>query len=502
MTEKDPRSSGALLTMLDALPEQIARYRLSDLVVLYCNAAKAAVYDTTPEEMTGRSLHEILTAQELTELREHLEQLGPERRVLREVKPWIRPQDGQQRWLEWVDQWYPGSDGAELLTVGRDVTERHLAEQRLRESQERFRLAMADAPIGMALVGLDARFLDVNAALCELLGRSREELLTLTTIDITHPDDVDADLAYGRASQQGQDQPGLVKRYVRPDGTVVSGLLKVSTVRADDGHPAYIIGQVIDITAQLAHEDQLRRAAEAEHAAAEQLRQLDEVKNAFLTAVSHELRTPLTVVRGMATTLQRLGDRADEALRGQMTSALEHHADRLSALLDDLLDLDRLVRGTLTVQADDLDLSELVRDQVAATSAADRILLQAPPSLRVAGDRVQLERIVANLLENAEKYAPHGDVEVVLRHTDAGLARLEVRDEGPGIPARDREVVFEPFHRGGGDHPQPGTGIGLSLVREFVRLHGGQIWVEPSDTGAHVIAELPVQPPARTASNR
>jgi len=175
--------------MLDALPERVARYRLTDLTVLYCNAAKAAQYGLTPDQLIGRPLADVPPAPSIAFLREHLAQLGPERRHVTTVGAIDEP-DAPTCWIEWNEQWMAGGEGPEVLSVGRDITDRYHDQQRLRESEQRFRLAMDDAPIGMALIDLQGRFLEVNTALCELLDRTEDELLTITMLDVTHPDDI------------------------------------------------------------------------------------------------------------------------------------------------------------------------------------------------------------------------------------------------------------------------------------------------------------------------
>jgi len=492
-TTEHPCGEAHLAAMLDQLPEWVTRYRIHDLEVLYCNAAKAADFGRTPAEVIGRRLGEILAPDAVAAVRRHLVPLGPEQPTLTTIR--AHPAgDGAERWIERVDQWHPSPDGGEVVTVGRDVTEREQHRRQLMASEERFRVAMSSAPIGMALIGLDGRFLEVNEALCRLLERAPGELIGLTTLDVTHPDDIADDLADGQASVRHEPHPALTKRFVLPGGRIVWGLLTVSTVHDDAGHPLHIIGQVVDITEQVEREELLREAAEAEHRAAAHLRRLDEVKNAFLTSVSHELRTPLTVVLGMAATLRRIGADVDAATREELQEALEKAGARLGSLLDDLLDLDRLTRGTTKAAvagSDRIDIVELTSDVVATTSASERTRIDAPAQLLAVVDPTQLRRIVSNLVENADKYAPDGEICVRLSPHDGRGFRLEVIDDGPGIPPDERERVFEPFHRAHPDHPQPGTGVGLALVREFARLHGGRAWVEDRPHGAHLVVEIP-----------
>ena len=489
----DQQDEQDLAGLLDALPERIARLRASDLTVLYCNTAKAAEYGLSPAELVGRPLSDVLTAGDFQAVRDHLAGLSPDVPVLRQVNP-LRREGAPTRWIEWVERWHPGrGTGAEVLSVGRDITEAYRRELAQLEVDSWFRIAMADAPIGMAIVDPDHRLLQVNDALCRFLGRTEEELLKRTTLDVTHPDDIDADLAYGHGPLGDSRPEGLEKRYLRPDGSVVWGLLKVSPVHDSDGDVRYVIGQVVDITDRVAREQQLRRTAEAEHHIANQLRDLDRVKNTFLTAVSHELRTPLTVVRGMAATLRRLGDTLDGDTRASLEVALERHAEQLSHLLDELLDVDRLARGTYRTSQEELELVGLVAEVVAASPGAHRTRVQASGELRATADPVQVRRIVSNLLDNVEKYAPQGGVEVRLRQVGRGGFRIEVLDEGPGIAEEDRGRIFEAFHRGDPEHPRPGTGVGLALVAEFARLHHGSAWAEPATSGAHLVVEVPAR---------
>jgi signal transduction histidine kinase len=234
-----------------------------------------------------------------------------------------------------------------------------------------------------------------------------------------------------------------------------------------------------------------RKLAARERRAADELRAIDRSKSAFLTAVSHELRTPLTVVDGTAQTLHRLGTALSADERIHLEAALATQTARLSALLEDLLDLDRLTRGSVASQRVDLDAVEVARTALEAVPGADRVVLDAPLHLPARLDRTQLGRIIANLVSNAVKYAPDGPIEVTLSATDTGL-RIVVDDHGPGIPRAQRERVLQPFHRLAHDHPQPGTGVGLALVAEFVRLQGGQLRIaDRPGGGARFEVRLP-----------
>lgn len=272
------------------------------------------------------------------------------------------------------------------------------------------------------------------------------------------------------------------------DGHEVAVDVSLSPVHADGRR--FVVAAVRDASARQAVERALHRALEHERMAADQLREAAEIKNTFLRAVSHDLRTPLTVVQGLAETLEHRADELTPVQTVELATALSHNARRLSTLLTDLLDVDRLTRGTIRAERRRTDAVALVRAAVERScTSSRRVHLDAPEQLWAHVDPAQLERIVENLLANADKHTPPGGAVSVLLSADdpegsgtPGLW-LVVEDEGPGVPAAQREAIFEPFARLDDDEQAPGSGIGLSLVGQFALLHGGRAWVEDAPGG-------------------
>ena len=339
--------------------------------------------------------------------------------------------------------------------------------------------------ISEGVISYDAqwRFTYLNPAGERLIQRDRDEVLGRVVWEV-FPELVGTEVE--RYYHQAADTGGTVymDRFYLP---VRDTWYRLTLEPTDNGLTVY----ARDVSAQVREERRLREVATTEHAAAEELRSLDRMKNAFITAVSHELRTPLTVVRGMAETLVRLRDDPDPRIREQVEDALADHATRLGDLLDELLDTDRLVRGVLRADQRPSELVAMVRAAIDASTVADRVHLTAPDHLDVEVDAVLVERSLRNLLENVGKYAPDGPVEVTVEARGDGGFVLRVRDRGPGIPVAHAERVFEPFHRVV-DHPQPGTGLGLSLVAEFAHLHGGRAYVDTEVVdGTCIVIEVP-----------
>jgi signal transduction histidine kinase len=217
---------------------------------------------------------------------------------------------------------------------------------------------------------------------------------------------------------------------------------------------------------------------------AERLRDLDEMKNMFLDAVSHELRTPLSSVLGIALTLQNQDVSLPPEEVKDLVARLATNARKLSRLLSDLLDLDRLARGIVAPQRRTVDLCDLVCRTIEESELGDRqVILELTPVV-ASVDPAKVERIVENLLSNAVRHTPPDTPIRVMLGPCPGGVLLRVEDEGPGVPEELRDSIFEPFRQG----PQrqahaPGVGIGLSLVGRFAELHGGRAWVESSASG-------------------
>jgi two-component system sensor histidine kinase MtrB len=221
----------------------------------------------------------------------------------------------------------------------------------------------------------------------------------------------------------------------------------------------------------------------------------------FASDVSHELRSPLTT---LATTVGVLASRRDE-LPERSRAALDllsADVERFQRLVEDLLEISRYDAGVADLHLEDVRLTELVTRAVASVggppvefgpgAANDGLAIQA--------DKRRMERVIANLVENAARYGG-GATRVIV---DAGhyVARVAVDDEGPGVVPEEREAIFERFFRGSAAGQRrgggQGSGLGLSLVSEHVRLHGGRVWVEdnPAGTGARFIVEIPLGRPA------
>ena len=252
----------------------------------------------------------------------------------------------------------------------------------------------------------------------------------------------------------------MTHRAVLGDGSerIVQGRGRVILDRA--GHPVRMVGTTQDITER---------------------ERVEQVRENILSAVSHELRTPLTAILGFAITLRERWPTLTDEGREEMIGLVASQATRLERLLNDLLDVDRLRHGRLRVDFEHADLAELVHSVVAGRPDGRQIDVQAQ-SVRASVDPAKFERIVENLIANAERHTPAGSPIEVSVAPDGTGALLRVDDHGPGVPDGEKETIFQAFARGS-EVEATGVGVGLSLVAQFAALHGGRAWVEDNPGG-------------------
>jgi two-component system sensor histidine kinase KdpD len=227
----------------------------------------------------------------------------------------------------------------------------------------------------------------------------------------------------------------------------------------------------------------------------------ERLRNSLLSAISHDLRTPLTSLVGSAEALARqpsLG--ADER---EMAVTISEQSQRMSGLVENLLDMARLQSGGITLNRQWNSIEEVVGTALRLlnkTLGERRVETHLPADLPlVRFDAVLIERVFANLIENAVKYAPAGEIIVVDAKANAGMMEISVIDRGPGFPAGMEERAFEKFTRGDTESSTPGVGLGLAICRAIIDAHGGTIRALPGDggRGARVCFTLPLdKPPA------
>jgi PAS domain S-box-containing protein len=382
-----------------------------------------------------------------------------------------------------------------LLGTVLDVTERTVAETALRESESRFRGAFDQAMIGMGITALDGRLLRANPALQAMLGYSSEELLSRTFQSVTHPDDLEDNIALRDRVVAGEiDGCRLEKRYIHKSGDVVWAALHVALIRDSAGVPQYFVAQAQDITAQKRAEQALGESeAQLRHA------QKMEAVGRLAGGVAHDFNNLLTVI-GSNVELARLTARSDEAasVAGELDEIAAAVA-RAATLTRQLLAFSR--RQVLVPRA--VSLNEVVSSaerMLARVIGADVMLETSldPNAGYVMADPGQLEQVLMNLVVNARDATPEGGVILISTARRAPeRVLLTVTDTGTGMDEATLAHACEPFFTT--KAPGKGTGLGLSTVYGIVQQSGGEvsIWSQLG-RGTTVTVTLPAESEPRT----
>jgi PAS domain S-box-containing protein len=356
--------------------------------------------------------------------------------------------------------------------------ERRRAEMALRDSESLYRATFEFAPVGIAQVDLEGRFLDVNQRQCEILGRSAEALRRLRFQDISHPDDLPADLRQMRLLLDGRvDRYAMEKRFLRADGATVWTTLTVALLRDEQGRPLKIVSTLEDIGE--------RKQLEQARVAAQAAERANRAKTEFVSRMSHELRTPLNAVLGFAQLLRMNSQEPLSEHQREQVQHIERAGLHLLGMINDVLDLSRIEEGALSLQPELLVLSTVVQEALALLVPAAQegaVALQIEPSDErqiVRADRLRLRQVLVNLVSNAVKYNHRGGEVLVGWRVDGQRVRVSVSDTGPGLNPAQLGHLFEPFNRLGAERSRvEGAGIGLVVTRRLVQLMQGELQVD------------------------
>jgi PAS domain S-box-containing protein len=346
-----------------------------------------------------------------------------------------------------------------LLALGATLGERDAASRQLRYAATSLAEAQQLAHVGSWEWHVPTNRITWSDELYRIYGvEPHSELSYESFLEHVHPEDRDVTRSVVERALEERAPFELTHRIVRDDGTVRWVVGRGRAVVDDTGRLVRMAGTAQDVTEQ--------RATEV-------------LRQSILATVSHELRTPLTAILGFSLTLRDRGAEIDDGTKQQLTEEVVLQSRRLERLLTDLLDVDRLRHGLVRAVRQPTDVGLLVARVVAATGHPVTV---ATDSVIADVDAAKVERIVENLIANAIKHTEPGTQIAVGLTTDGDDLLFHVDDCGDGIPDADKEEIFELFVRRGAERA-PGTGVGLALVAQFVRLHDGTVWVEDRDGG-------------------
>ncbi|WP_198949453.1 GAF domain-containing protein [Halovibrio salipaludis] len=473
--------------LLQQIPGAIYQFRLwpdGTMAFPFMSSGVEALYGVTPDEAMrdAQSLFSQTHPEDLPTINASIQ------RSFETLEPWnieFRTQRDDD-----LPRWMKGSSVPEKLPDGSvlwhgflgDIHQRKQAELALESSEARLRGLFEFSPIGIALNDLETgRFLELNDALLAPTGYTREEFPQLTHWELTpieyEPRERKALETLRTTGRYGPYE----KEFIRKDGSRYPVRLQGMQIRDANGKPL-IWSLIEDIT---------------------ESKQIENMKNQFIATVSHELRTPLTAIMGSLKLVNSgtAGQLPEKA--GNLLTIAQRNSERLAQLINDLLDMEKLVSGKLRISTRIERLNPIIDEALEAnrelgTERGITLAYQAcTANFAVDVDRDRLIQALSNLLSNAIKFSPdHSSVEIRCSCDDQLIA-IHVQDRGPGVPQEFEYNLFDRFAQAeASNRKKPGTGLGLAITRELVEQMGGSIHYQAREGGgATFTIVLPIAEP-------
>jgi PAS domain S-box-containing protein len=466
----------------------------TDGTVLAINDTGAKILGSTPEEMVGRNMRDLLPEGEA----ERRERMGSAVSETGEVMTVSDAFMGREYTHHVVPIFDDQGEVARVAVFALDITEQADMTRRLRESEQKYRTQFETSVDGIVFSSLDGRILDCNEAYARMVGYEVGELIGTNSWTLTPKEwqAVDWDVIENQIIPTGRSDK-YEKQYRRKDGSLVPVSLRVWADYDEEHKLAGVWGRVEDLSQQKQYEDFIRETIIRLEQANERLREIDRLKTEFVGMVSHELRAPIAAMESGFASLKVLGEAATPEEREALLGILERGTQRLGHLVNDLLDISRIESGQLKLELVEVDAADLVMrvmQQYGQRFEDKGVELSLETSNGTGGilcDARRIEQVLNNLIDNALKFTDAGEVKVKL---DGAPNRFicAVSDTGPGIPTSMHEQVFEKFFTTGKPNGEQGVGLGLAISRGIIEAHGGRMWVEShAEPGATFGFEIP-----------
>lgn len=397
--------------------------------------------------------------------------------VIRAFENRYRDSDGKYHWLRWTGTIIDGYNYGAAI----DITEEKAKEEILQRTQKQLHATINHAAVGISTLTPDGHWISVNRKLCEIVGYTEAELVTKTFQDITHADDLQADLKWiEKLLTKEIEHYSLEKRFIKKDGSIVWINLTANLVLNAIGEPDYFVSIIEDIHARKIAEQDRAELIVREQAAQEASR----LKSEFVANVSHEIRTPINGVLGMSGLLL---DTQLDPVQQDYVQAIRHSADSLLTVVNDILDFSKVEAGKIELEIVEFDLLRVLQDihktlQFSAKQKKLLFLLATDQQWKnfYKGDPGRISQVLVNLLSNAIKFTEFGKITIEVttkENATSSLFRFEVHDTGIGIPPEALNKMFKSFSQADSTVTRRfgGTGLGLSISKRLVELMNGEI---------------------------
>jgi len=507
-----PQQDLFLTQLLDASVDGIVAFDRACRYTAW-NRAMERISGIKREGVLGRNAFEVFPfLKETGEDRCFFAALGGESTVS-ENRPYTLPVTGREGFFKAF--YSPLRDEQDQIVGGiavlRDVTERRRAQDAAADAYQRMSFHVEHSPLAVIEWDSDFRVSRWSESAERVFGWKADEVLGKHVGDWHFVFDEDADAVEQVTNRQrvGQELHGVLhNRNYTKNGAVLYCEWYNSVLHNESGELVSVLSLVLDVTARKLAEEERAALLIRERDSRREAQEADRLKDEFLATLSHELRTPLTSILGWAT-LIRNGE-VEEGNFERAIETIERNARSQARLIDDLLDVSRIITGNLRLDIRPINLVPVVeaaKDGLRPTAEAKRITLQVEFDREIClvkGDPNRLRQVIWNLLLNAIKFTPRGgNVTINLKCVEP-YVRLTVSDSGEGIASEFLPYVFDRFRQAEGSvtRKQGGLGLGLAVVRHLVELHGGSVSAESRGKGhgATFTVDLPLAEERRDPS--
>jgi PAS domain S-box-containing protein len=479
------RTQEQLRLVTDTMAVAVARCT-SDHRYQWVSPGCTTLLKKSQEEIIGRTIREVIGDSAYSTVRPYIERVLAGERV--EYEAYLDYQSIGPRWVRasYVPTYSDAATPDGWVAVVIDITEEKHREEALRTSEQLYRAIGESNNYGVWICDPEGRNIYTSESFLKLVGLSQDECSNLGWTSVLHPDDIEETSNAWKKCVSTGGAWDREHRFRGADGAWHMILARGVPVKSDSGEITAWAGINLDIS-------QLKRV---EH----ELREADRRKDEFLAVLAHELRNPLAPIRSGLELMRLAGD--DRELFNEVHTTMERQTQIMVRLIDDLLDVSRITRGTIELRKSRVDLASVIQNAVetARPSMDDlghrlSVVLPNRPIVLEA-DPTRLAQVISNLLNNSAKYTqPGGNIELVAERHDEEVV-VTVRDSGIGIPSDMLKRIFEMFAQvdRSRERSSSGLGIGLTLVKRLIEMHGGTVEAHSAGPGkgSEFVIRLPI----------
>ncbi|RZM29106.1 MAG: PAS domain S-box protein [Pedobacter sp.] len=458
-------SEGRFRSLISQAPIAICVIRASDLVVVDVNEGYLEIVGKSRREIENKAIWEVVAeaAEGYAPVMQNVISTGVAFLADEHEVVLVRNGNPETVFLDFVYEPVKNHEGivTSIMVVAIDVTEKVMARRSIEDVEERIRLAVDAAEIGTFDYNYLSNIMVTSDRFNAIFGvqkfNSRDEYLK-----VFHPDDIHLSAeAHERARQSGKML--YEARLIHPDGSIRWMRVQANVYYDDKQNPVRLLGTILDIT---------------------EFKRLQQQKDDFISIASHELKTPITTLKASLQLLDRMKDKPASAMLPRLIEQSNRSMGKISELVEDLLNVSRMSEGQIKLTKKRFTLSHTLNECCSHVRIGGKheLVFQGDADLEVVADEHRIDQVIVNLVNNAVKYAPNSKKIYLIVENLGDMAKVSVKDTGPGISAEKLPHLFNRYYRvDDSGYQVSGLGLGLYISADIIERHGGEIGVDSEE---------------------